>query len=180
MDERPDNPTTPPVHQDGPPVEQREIAGGTPEQVGLDSALRSEFERVANDVAARNTRTVIAVPVRQLVEATVRVVQGLPRVPDYDPVVAAIARWEETTDYSPVEVPDCDPAGIGVEADGAAVVLTLDNVRDGRLALDADHAEGFFLAGLAAVRAARVAKDQAERDREQGRGVLVVPERFRR
>lgn len=180
MDEQPQITTTPPVHHDGPVTRQHEIEGGDAQRVGLDSLLRAEFERVTNEVAAKHTTMPIVTPVRQLVEATVRVVADLPRIPDYDHVVAGVARWEEITAYSPTEVPDHDPAGIGVQADGGTILLTVDGLRDNRLVLDPDHAEGLFLAGLAAVRAAKVAKDEAERAREQVRGALIIPEGFRR
>lgn len=150
--------TTPPVHDAGPDIGLREIEGGQAAKSGLDSQLRDEFARVADELAARNTRTVIAVPVRQLVEAVLRVVPGLPRVPDYDAVTAHLARWEEASDYSPSEVPECDPDSIGVFVrdqgpDMGKVCVEFTRPADGvtsTLDFDPEYAEHFFLAGLAA------------------------------
>lgn len=151
--------TTPPVHESGPDVGQREIAGGETVKVGLDSRLREVFARVADELAARNTRTVIAVPVKQLVEATIKVVKDLPRVPDYDVVAAHAARWTEESEYSPSVVPDSDPDSLGVfvremGSNAGKVCVEFTQPGQGRTSTfdfeDPDYAESFFLAGLAA------------------------------
>lgn len=150
--------TTPPVHHAGPDTELREIEGGEAARTGLDSRLREEFIRIADELAASNTRVVIAVPVKQLVEATLRVVGDLPRVPDYDQVSASLAKWSEESTYSPSEVPDADPDSLGVFVrdqgpDIGKVCVELTRPADGvttTLDFDADSIESFFLAGLAA------------------------------
>lgn len=150
--------TTPPVHDAGPAVGQREIEGGVKSRTGFDSRLRDEFERVTDEVAARHTSMPIVVPVKELVEAVMRLLPDLPRIPDYDHVSASLARWTETTVYDRYSVPDTDPDSIGVfvrdqgpdlgkvcvefSRPGADVTSTLD--------LEPDAAESFGLAVLAA------------------------------
>jgi hypothetical protein len=150
--------TTPPVHDAGPDTVLREIQGGEATKIGLDSRLRDEFARIADELAARNTRTVIAVPVKQLVEATIKVVGDLPRVPDYDAVTAHLTRWEQESEYSPSEVPDTDPDSIGVfvrdqgpDLGKVCIELTQPG-QDTTHTLDFEpgYIEHFFLAGLAA------------------------------
>lgn len=171
----------PPVHDPGPGGSEREIEGGEVARVGLDSLLREEFERIGTDVAARHTRVAVAVPVPQLVAAVLRIVPDLPRVPDYDDVSARLRRFEEATEYSPVFLPDSDPRSIGVHVDGVSVVLPVDLAGAvGEVALTADYAEEFGLAVVAAARYAKVRKAEAEREREQTRGALILPQGFGR
>lgn len=149
--------TTPPVHG-GPEFGEKEITGGEVAKTGLDSRLRGEFLRVADEVAATNTRVVVAVPVKQLLEATLRVVSDLPRVPDYDHVSASLTRWSEASDYIPSEVPEADPDSFGVFVrdqgpDIGKVCIELTRPADGDTAtydFDPEDVESFFLAGLAA------------------------------
>jgi hypothetical protein len=151
--------TTPPVHDDGPAVDQHEIGGGEVAKTGLDSRLREAFMRVADDLAAKNTRVAVAVPVKQLLKATLHTIQDLPRVPDYDAVSAHLARWSEATEYSPTEVPDSDPDSLGVFVRdqgpdvGKVCVEFTRSADDVTSTLDFEdpvYAESFFLAGLAA------------------------------
>lgn len=182
MEQQPEVTTVPPVHHAGPDTQEREIVGGdTVARVGLDSLLRDAFETVGNDLAVKHTTMPIVVPVRQLVDATVRVIGDLPRIPDYDDVSAHKQQWSETQSYSPVELPEDEPKTLGVNAEGAVVVVraNLGSVDDD-VRLDPDHAEGFFLAGLAAARQAKANQAEAERMREQVRGALIVPEGFSR
>jgi hypothetical protein len=155
--------TTPPVHDAGPAVDQKEIEGGEVVKTGLDSRLREEFINVAEAVAAKNTRVAIAVPVKPLVEATLRVVAGLPRVPDYDSVSAHLTTWSEASEYSVIEAPEADPDSLGVfvrtdgpDAGQVCVELTRpgDDVTT-TLDFDPEYIESFFLAGLAACAYAR-------------------------
>lgn len=150
--------TTPPVHDAGPSTPQTEIVGGDASRTGLDSRLREEFVKIADALAASNTRVVIAVPVKQLVEATLRVVGDLPRVPDYDHVSACLTQWSQESGYSPSEVPDADPDSLSVFVrdsgpEAGQVCVELARPGDGvTTTLDFDPAfiKSFFLAGLAA------------------------------
>ncbi|NUT90890.1 MAG: hypothetical protein HOY78_02555 [Saccharothrix sp.] len=170
--------TTPPVHHDGPDTAVREIVSeGPTTHTGVDSTLRAEFERIAVDLAAKHTKLAIVVPVRQLVDATVRVVADMPRIPDYDDVTARAQVWTETTDYSPTVVPDFDPATCGVHAQDTSVkVWMLGADGDGAsLVMEPEQAEAFFLAGLAAVRHAASVRDRVAREREGRDGRLILP-----
>jgi hypothetical protein len=170
--------TIPPVHDAGPDTAVREIVSeGPTTHTGVDSILRAEFERIAVDLAAKHTKLAIVVPVRQLVDATVRVVEGMPRIPDYDDVAARAQVWTETADYSPTEVPEFDPATCGVHAEGASVKIWMvgDDGDGASLVLEPEHAEAFFLAGLAAVRHAAAERERAERERERRNRGLILP-----
>lgn len=164
---------TPPVHDDGPDTETREITGGEISRVGIGSRLQDEYERIARELAAKHTRIPIAVPTSQLVNATLRLMADVPRVPDYDHDLAMRREWTETAEYSPIAVPDHDPHAIGVHADGGSVVLRVDlGETDDDVRLDADYAEALFLAGLAAVQHAKATRDAAVRESS---GKLIIP-----
>lgn len=155
--------TTPPVHDDGPDTGVKEIEGGETAKTGLDSKLRAEFERIGEELAVRNTRVAIAVPVKQLIAAAFRVFENVPRIPDYDSTTAHLATWAEETEYSPIEVPDADPDALGVFVreqgpDAGKVCIELTRPATGKthtLDFEADSIESFFLAGLAACAYAR-------------------------
>jgi len=150
--------TTPPVHDAGPDLGQKEIEGGDASRTGVHSRLREAFEEIITNFAARNTRVVIAAPVRQLAEAAIKVVGDIPRIPDYDHVSASLASWSLASDYSPIELPEADPDSIGVfvrdqgpDAGKVCVEITQPG-QDQTTTLDfePDYIEAFFLAGLAA------------------------------
>lgn len=182
MEQQPEVTTVPPVHHAGPDTQEREIAGADEAaHVGVDSLIMDEFRRIMTDMAAKNTRVVVAAPLRQLVDAVMRIIPDLPRIPDYDDVSARKQEWSETTAYSPFELPEAQPKTLGVNAEGAVVVVRANlGTVDDDVRLDPDHAEGFFLAGLAAARQAKESQAEAERLREQVRGALIVPEGFSR
>lgn len=158
--------TTPPVHDAGPATGVTEIEGGTAAKTGLDSRLRAAFEDVMEKFATRNTRVIIAAPVRQLAEAAIKVVGDLPRVPDYDHTSACLTTWSEESEYSPFEVPDADPDSLGVFVrdqgpDAGKVCVELTRPADGvttTLDFDSAYIEHFFLAGLAACAYAKAQK----------------------
>lgn len=178
-----DDSASPPVHDDGPATEVREVAGGDHvEHVGVDALIMEEFKRIITEVAARNTRVAVVAPLRQLVDAVMRIVTDLPRIPDYDDVTARSQTWEESSDYSPFELSDTAPGAIKVYTDGAEVVH-----RHGRqgdpleeIRLDPESAEQYHLAGLAAARHAKTVRDANELARERARSGLVLPAGFER
>lgn len=149
--------TTPPVHDAGPDIGQKEIEGGEVSRTGVDSRLRAAFEKAVDEVAERTSMPVVA-PVKELLAATMRIISDMPRVPDYDHVSACATSWSETSEYNRYEVPETDPDSLGVfvrdqgpqfgmvcvelTRPGADVTTTLD--------FDPEYAESFFLAGLAA------------------------------
>lgn len=179
--DQPEVTTVPPVHHAGPDTAEREIAGGEAEHVGVDSLIMGEFQRIMTDMAAKNTRVVVAAPLRQLVDAVMRIIPDLPRIPDYDDVSSRKREWSEGTEYSPFELPESTPKTLGVNVEGAAVVVRANlGTVDDDVRLDPDSAEDFFLAGLAAARRAKIARAEAELAREQSRGALIVPEGFSR
>jgi hypothetical protein len=133
---------------DNPPAV---IESGDESKTGVDSRLREALSRVADDLAAKHTRMAIAVPVKQIITAVFEVIADLPRIPDYDSTLAAKQVWSSEVVYASDEVPD-DPAECTVRVNGAAVaVRVIEDGADTEVLLNPQHAEGFFLAGLAAV-----------------------------
>lgn len=143
--------TTPPVHG-GPEFGDKPIIGGDAVKTGLDARLREAFEAVVTEFAAKTSLPVVS-PTKQLIAATLRIVNDLPRVPDYDDVSAREVRWSSAVEYSPIEVPDADPDALGVYAKGGVVCVDFDspgNQSTDTLEFDPAYIESFFLAGLAA------------------------------
>lgn len=130
---------------------------------GMLTRIREALRQVADDVAAKNTRTVIAVPGKEISEAMFRIFSDVPRVPDYDPEAAGKSHHDSVIEnYAADEIPP-DPIRLSVwadeegdRADDPSVVIAFD---DGqavvRTPFDPDVAERLFLEGLAACRYAR-------------------------
>lgn len=139
---------------------------------GLMTQIREALRHVADDVAAKNTRTVIAVPGKEISEAMFRIFGNVPRIPDYDPDAAGEAHYDSVIEnYAADEIPP-DPVRLtvrvdedGERADDPVVVITFD---DGQATVptsfDPDVAERLFLEGLAACRYARARSKYAAPD----------------
>lgn len=155
--------TTPPVHDAGPDIGQKEIKGGEASRTGFDSRMRDALERMTDEVAARHTNMPIVVPVKEILETVRAVLPDLPRIPDYDHTSAALARWTEASEYNRYAVPDADPDSLGVfvrdqGADIGKVCIELARPGDDTTAtldFDPDYIESFGLAVLAACAYAR-------------------------
>lgn len=129
---------------------------------GTDALLRDQLGRIADEVAARNTRVAIALPVPEIISLFHRVVPSMPRIPDYDATLAPSQVWSAAPDFSTDEIPEQAPelrVQLGnAEEIGDQVVVTVETIGAVvRCPLPLERAEQFFLAGLAAVRAGQTA-----------------------
>jgi hypothetical protein len=124
---------------------------------GVDALLAGELERVANELAAKHTTIAFVVPVKELTAAVFRALADVPRIPNYDPELAEERAWRSSTRFSLTELhPDPDEFRVTLPDDDDSVVrVTLstlgENPDERVIDLDLAEAEGFFLAGLAAV-----------------------------
>lgn len=151
--------TTPPVHDAGPQVGQHEIEGGAATRTGFDSRMRDALERMTDEVAARHSSMPIVVPVKEIMETITSLLPDIPRVPDYDHVSAHVAKWTRASEYNRYAVPESDPDSLGVFVRDQGPDLgkvCVEFTQPGNVTTstfdfeDADYAESFFLAGLAA------------------------------
>lgn len=134
---------------------------------GLRTRMTEEFRRIADDAAARNTRTAIVVPGPQIVEAMSEIFSDVPHIPDYDPA-ATPETFTSYVEYASDVVPD-DPIDVAVHArpgDGSPEVtmVVTENGQERDISFDPDVAERFFLAGLAACNHARQLRDRTPVD----------------
>ena len=133
--------------------------GTTP---GIDQRIRDALERVADEEAAKSTRVPIVVPVKQISEAMYRIFSGVARIPSYAHARAVEKVYATRLDYSPSEVPP-DPDEFQVLAELAGdspTVVLYDTGRKRAHEFEIETAEELFLAGLAAVAAARARRDE--------------------
>lgn len=123
---------------------------------GTDDRLRAELEAEINQLAAKHTRTAIVVPVKQVLAAVYRVLPDVPRIPNYDPEVAAAQTWSSVMEFSLTELHD-DPTEVRARYNEKTgnIRMVVNGEHDQEFELNPDVAEGFFLAGLAAVAYAR-------------------------
>lgn len=121
---------------------------------GTASRLRAALKAVADELAVKHTSIAIVLPVKEVLATVFRVIEDVPRIPDYDPELAKEQAWRTATGFSHIELFD-DPEELKVMADQAEdrVTMTVQSSADSAhvLNLDVAEAEGFFLAGLAAV-----------------------------
>ena len=124
--------------------------------------MRAELHRIADEVAARNTRTAIAVPGAEIFDAMARIFSDVPHVPDYDPV-AEPEKFTSYIEYATDVVPD-DPIDVLVRArsgdsEPEVVVTLVEGGQERDVSFDPDVAERLFLAGLAACAHARAQRE---------------------
>jgi hypothetical protein len=126
--------------------------------IGTDARMRAELAVMIDELAAKHTRTAIVVPVKEVLACVHRVYANMPRVPDYDPELARLQVWASMIRYVPDEVPE-DPYEVRVVATeltadkdpAVRIDVTLPGNVTADIELELAQAEGFFLAGLAAV-----------------------------
>lgn len=130
---------------------------------GLQTRIRAALKAVADEVASKNTRTVIAVPGKEISRAMFEIFSDVPHVPDYTEEQASGAlHFDSVTEYASDEIPP-DPSRVTVyvddqdgNADDPKVVLAVDGGQEIlRVPLTAEVAENLFLSGLAACAYAR-------------------------
>lgn len=144
-------------------TESQATASPAPLADGLQTRIRAALKDVADDVASRNTRTVIAVPGKEISAAMFEIFSDVPHTPDYtEEQAAGLQHFDSVTVYASDEIPP-DPFRVSVNVDeqddnagDPKVVLTVDDGQQvTRVPFTPEVAERLFLAGLAACNYAR-------------------------